>query len=71
LFKTIFLLCNVDVLAGATETLIQELETRFPTHGVMDAFGIVYPQYWSHADYETSFPKHLAIIKTILCSNKT
>jgi len=33
----------VDVLAKALETLIQELETRFPTHGVMDILGIVYP----------------------------
>jgi len=33
----------VDVLAKAPETLIQELETRFPTHGVMDILGIVYP----------------------------
>jgi hypothetical protein len=33
----------VDVLARAPETLIQELETRFPTHGVMDIIEIVYP----------------------------
>jgi hypothetical protein len=36
----------VDALARASKTLIQELETRFPTHGIMDAFGIIYPQYW-------------------------
>jgi hypothetical protein len=35
----------VDVLAGVSKNLIQELETRFPTHGIMDAFGIRYPQY--------------------------
>jgi hypothetical protein len=28
---------------GIAETLIQELETRFPTHGFMDVLGIVYP----------------------------
>jgi len=33
----------VDVLVGALETLIQELEIRFPTRGVMDILGIVYP----------------------------
>jgi hypothetical protein len=36
----------VDVLVGVIKTLIQELETRFLAHGVMDALGIVYPQYW-------------------------
>jgi hypothetical protein len=43
LSKVVLLLCNVDALVGATETLIQELETRFLAHGVMDALGIVYP----------------------------
>jgi hypothetical protein len=43
LSKVVLLLCNVDALAGVVETLIQELETRFPTHGVMDVLGIVYP----------------------------
>ncbi len=36
----------VDTLVRASKTLIQELETRFPTHGIMDAFGIIYPQDW-------------------------
>jgi hypothetical protein len=35
----------VDVLIGAIKTLIQELETRFLAHGVMDALGIVYIGY--------------------------
>jgi len=61
----------VDVLASIAKTLIQELETRFLAHGVMDVLGIVYPQYWLQGDCETSFPKHLAIIKTIFCSSKT
>jgi hypothetical protein len=45
LFKVVLLLCNVDALARAAKTLIQELETRFLAHGVMNVFGIVYPQY--------------------------
>jgi hypothetical protein len=45
LSKVVLLLCNVDALVGVAETLIERLETRFVTHGVMDAFGIVYPQY--------------------------
>jgi hypothetical protein len=51
--------------------LIQELETRFPTHGVMDILGIVYPLYWLQLDCEASFPKHLEIIKTIFYFGKT
>jgi hypothetical protein len=43
--------------------LIQELETRFLAHGVMDVFGIVYPQYWLQPYCEASFPEHLEVIK--------
>ncbi len=71
LSKVVLLLCNVDALVGATETLIQELETRFLAHGVMDALGIVYPQYWLQVNYETSFLKHFVVIKIIFCFNKT
>jgi hypothetical protein len=31
------------VLIGVGEALVQELEIRFPAHGVMDALGIRYP----------------------------
>ncbi len=31
----------------------------------------VSPLYWLHADYDTSFPKHLAVIKIIFYFNKT
>jgi hypothetical protein len=71
LSKVVLLLCNVDALVGAVKTLIQELEIGFLAHGVMDALGIVYPQYWLQVDYETSFLKHLAMIKITFCSNKT
>jgi len=33
------------VLIGVGEALIQELEIKFLAHGVMDAFGIGYPQH--------------------------
>jgi hypothetical protein len=45
LSKVVLLLCNVDALVGIAKTLIQELKTRFLANGVMDALGIVYPQY--------------------------
>jgi hypothetical protein len=28
------------------QSLIDELDSRFPSHEVLDAFGILYPQYW-------------------------
>jgi hypothetical protein len=43
LSKIVLLLCNVDVLVGVVETLIQEFKIRFPMHGVMDVLRIVYP----------------------------
>jgi hypothetical protein len=33
----------MSILIGARKALIQKLEIDFPTHGVMDALGIVYP----------------------------
>jgi hypothetical protein len=36
----------LSILIGVGEALIQELEIRFPAHGVLDALGIGYPQYW-------------------------
>jgi len=31
----------VEAFARPSKTLIQELETRFPTHCITDAFGII------------------------------
>jgi hypothetical protein len=52
------------IIAAAAKQLIKELQDRFPSQGVMDALGVVYPQYWrdSHAA-EKSFRKHLDVIK--------
>jgi len=61
----------MNALVGVVETLIQELETRFLAHGVIDVFGILYSQYWLQLDCEASFPKHLKVIKTTFYSSKT
>jgi hypothetical protein len=61
----------VNALVRAANTLIQELETKFLAHGVMDVFGILYPYYLLQLDYEASFPKHLEVIKTTFYSSKT
>jgi hypothetical protein len=33
------------LISEAAQEFIDELKTRFPSQGVMDALGIVYPQY--------------------------
>jgi hypothetical protein len=35
--------------------LSKKLQGRFPTHGVANNLGVVYPQYWLHLDVEVSF----------------
>ncbi|KAG0572340.1 hypothetical protein KC19_VG086600 [Ceratodon purpureus] len=47
----------------AAEKLIYELEARFPSSELVDAFGIVYPQYWLAADADDNFVRHLSVIK--------
>ena len=43
--------------------LMDKMAGRFPDHNLMDALGIVYPQYWLQGDCAASFRKHLDIIK--------
>jgi hypothetical protein len=47
----------------ATKTLVHELLMRYPAVGLMDALGIIYPQYWGKEDCDSKFEKHLKIIK--------
>jgi hypothetical protein len=43
---------------------MDELTSRFPSHGLMDALGVIYPQYWRDSETaEPSFHKHLDVIK--------
>ncbi len=46
------------------------MQGQFPTQKLMDAFGIVYPQYWLHLKQETRFAAHLAILKDAPCQLK-
>jgi hypothetical protein len=59
------------VLVGASKNLVQKLETKFPTHGVMDVLKIMYPQYWLEPNQGASFPKHLKVIKMAFYYGKT
>ena len=57
-------------MAGAAAQLIQELQRRFPEHAVLDALGIIYPQYWLQKDAEITFSKHLDVLKNWYCNTK-
>ena len=49
--------------AVAIEHLIKEIQEWFPAHIVMDAIGLVYPQYWINGDPQALFCAHLDVIK--------
>ena len=55
-------------MVGAAAQLIQELQRRFPDHAVLDALGIIYPQYWLQPDAELTFSKHLGTLKNWYCN---
>jgi hypothetical protein len=57
-------------LARVIIFLMRELEIKFPTHGVMHAFGFVYPQYWLQSDCDASFTNHLQVLKVVFCCGK-
>jgi hypothetical protein len=45
------------------DLLMFELEWRFLNHELMNAFKIIYSQYWLQLDCESTFVDHLALIK--------
>jgi hypothetical protein len=59
----------VRALVGAIKRLIQKFNTRFLACAIMDALGIVYPQYWLELNCDVSFGKHF--LKATLCYGKT
>jgi hypothetical protein len=58
------------IVARFATSLIHELDTKFPTHAIMDVLGIVYSQYWFHLDANVSFKKHLEVLKVALYCGK-
>ena len=50
--------------------LIKELADRFPAAPLMDALGMIYPQYWLDADCEANFKRHLVVVKEHYGYNK-
>jgi hypothetical protein len=47
------------------QRLVRSLKNNFDVQDVMDALGLVYPQYWLKSTYEETFPIHLAILKGV------
>ena len=52
------------------QSLSDELDRRFPQQELLDAFGIIYPQYWKQEGADQSFPHHLAVFKSFYCHAK-
>ncbi len=45
------------------DLLVIELEQRFPNHELVNAFGVIYPQYQLQANCESTFAIHQNVIK--------
>jgi hypothetical protein len=56
---------------GAAKMLVAELGSRFPAHHLMEALGLVYPQYWCVEDARENFEKHMHVIKAHYCHPKS
>jgi len=54
-----------------TIILVLELQPRFPNNEIMNAMGMMYPQYWLDKDnYDVFFVIHLGLIKYAFYSGK-
>ena len=49
--------------AEAAEHVIKEVRGCFPSHNIMDALGLVYPQYWLNGNPQALFQGHLDLVK--------
>lgn len=47
----------------AVELLITELDRRFPNSEVMNAFAIVFPQFWLQSTCDELFPLHMSTLR--------
>jgi hypothetical protein len=56
----------VCALAKVVEGIIQELNTMFLSHAIMDALGIMYPYYWLRLDYDVSLAINCRLSQLLL-----
>lgn len=61
---------SLSLFSEIAQALCDELDHRFPQHEVLDAFGIVYPQYWQQPGAEESFSQHLQVLKNFYCHSR-
>jgi hypothetical protein len=59
------------VLIVVRKALVRNLEIRFPAHGVMNVFRIMYPQFWVQPECDATFVKHPQVIKLVFFLGKT
>jgi hypothetical protein len=57
--------------SAAAEMLISQLDRRFPNCDIMEALGVVFPQYWLQEGCDDLFPSHLAVIREWFCDMKS
>ena len=64
--------CDLLVCACAemAQSLCDEFDRRFPSQELLDAFGIIYPQYWIQEGAEASLAQHLSVLKDFYSSAK-
>ena len=53
--------------SDAASTLILDLQRRFPHHEVMNALGVIYPQFWTSPDCDVIFPLRMNVLKSAFC----
>jgi hypothetical protein len=53
----------VFTMTKIVKSLLVKLDSRFLFHEVLDAFGIIYFQYWIQEEIEVSFLIHLGVLK--------
>ena len=56
---------------SAAEMLVAELSRRFPDSDLMNALGIVFPQFWLQPNVDELFPLHLKTLKSHFCETKS
>jgi hypothetical protein len=60
-FNFIIMAVQCQVTEGA-KLLIQQLNKQFPDVDVINALGMVFPQYWCHPNCMGLFPLHLEVL---------
>jgi hypothetical protein len=53
--------------AAAAELLISQLKRRFPDYDIMEALGVIFPQYWLQDTCDDLFRVHLQVLKDWFC----